>query len=69
MEMSVYLTLAAVSSLNLRAGGMCAIFANRLHGTFAGPRLRARAEKRLIDTGLRALEILALKDKGKRGKG
>ena len=59
MEMSVYLTLAAVSSLNLRSGGACAVFANRLHGTFAGPRLRARAEKRLIDTGLLALEILA----------
>src|SRR4030042_388783 len=40
MEMSVYLTLAAVSTLNLRAGGACAVFANRIHGTFAGPRLR-----------------------------
>jgi hypothetical protein len=60
--MSVYLTLAAVSTLNLRAGGACAVFANRLHGTFAGPRLRARAEKRLIQTGLLALEILAAMD-------
>jgi uridine phosphorylase len=43
MEMSVYLTLAAVSSLKLRAGGACAVFAQRLHGTFAGARLRAKA--------------------------
>ena len=62
MEMSVYLTLAAVSTLDLRAGGVCAVFANRIHGTFANPRLRARAENRLIDTGLLALEILAAKD-------
>jgi len=69
MEMSVYLTLAAVSDLKLRAGGACAVFANRIHGTFAGPRLRARAERRLIEVGLWAVEILAEKDGGKRGKG
>jgi uridine phosphorylase len=68
MEMSVYLTLAAVSTLYLRAGGACAVFANRILGTFADPRLRARAEKRLIATGLRALEILAARDYGRKGK-
>jgi len=62
MEMSVYLTLAAVSTLHLRAGGACAVFANRIHGTFAAPSLRARAEKRLIATGLLALQILAAQD-------
>jgi uridine phosphorylase len=67
MEMSVYLTLAAVSTLALRAGGACAVFANRILGTFADLRLRARAEKRLIATGLRALEILAAKDQGRKG--
>jgi uridine phosphorylase len=69
MEMSVYLTLAAVSTLNLRAGGACAVFANRIRGTFAGPRLRARAERRLIDVGLRTVEILSEKDGVKRGNG
>jgi uridine phosphorylase len=69
MEMSVYLTLAAVSTLNLRAGGACAVYANRIHGTFAGARTRARAERRLIEVGLRAVEILAEKDGVKRGKG
>ncbi|HEX9884114.1 MAG TPA: hypothetical protein VGA79_09130, partial [Desulfobaccales bacterium] len=67
MEMSVYLTLAAVSTLNLRAGGACAVFANRIHGTFAGPRLRNRSEKRLIEVGLEALEILAMRDHGGKG--
>lgn len=69
MEMSVYLTLAAVSTLHLRAGGACAVFANRIHGTFAAPGLRARAEKRLIATGLLALQILAAQDRGKEGDG
>jgi uridine phosphorylase len=62
MEMSVYLTLAAVSTLGLRAGGMCAVFAHRIHGTFANSRLRFRAERRLIEVGLRAVEILAAQD-------
>jgi uridine phosphorylase len=65
MEMSVYLTLAAVSTLNLRAGGACAVFANRIQGTFAGPRLRAQAERRLIEVGLKAVETLVEKDGGK----
>jgi uridine phosphorylase len=69
MEMSVYLTLAAVSSLKLRAGGACAVFAHRLQGTFAGARLRARAERRLLEVGLKAVEILAEMDKGKEGRG
>jgi uridine phosphorylase len=75
MEMSVYLTLARLSTLDLRAGGACAVYANRIHGTFAGARFRAQAERRLIEVGLRAVEILAEKDggkgeklKGKRGR-
>ncbi len=62
MEMSVYLTLASVSTLNLRAGGMCAVFANRIHGTFISSRLKTLAEGRLIEVGLKAVEILAGKD-------
>lgn len=63
MEMSAYLTLAAVSSYHLRAGGACAVFANRVHGTFASPKLMRLAERRLIAVGLRAVEILAVNDR------
>ena len=62
MEMSVYLTLARASSYNLRAGGMCTVVANRLHESFASPDLLAEYERRLIKTGLRALEILYRRD-------
>jgi uridine phosphorylase len=63
MEMSAYLTLAAVSTLKLRAGGACAVFVNRIHRSFASPRVMRQAEKRLIEVGLRAVEILATQDK------
>lgn len=63
MEMSVYLTLAQVSSLNLRAGGVCTVVAHRLTGqALFGGRRRALAEERLLDVGLRALEILFHRD-------
>lgn len=65
MEMSAYLTLAAVSTLKLRAGGACVVVNNRLRGVFASARLFRRAEQRLIQVGLRAVEILAAKDGGK----
>jgi len=68
MEMSAYLTLAQVSTLNLRAGGVCAVFAHRIKQTFASSRLMRRAEQRLIEVGLRAVEILAAKD-GEKGEG
>jgi len=60
MEMSVYLTLAQVSSLGLRAGGACTVVAQRLREErlFGAPRRRAEAEDRLLRVGLRALEIL-----------
>lgn len=66
MEMSAYLTLASISTYRLRAGGVCAVFAHRLTGAsvFDSPRLQALAEKRLITVGLRAVEMLAGKDKG-----
>lgn len=63
MEMSAYLTLAAVSTLKLRAGGACAVFLNRLNQTFASPRVMRQSEKRLIEVGLRAVEILAAQDR------
>jgi uridine phosphorylase len=62
MEMSAYLTLAAVSTYDLRAGGLCAVYNNRLHDIQAGPKLMRLAETRLIHTGLLALEILAGED-------
>jgi uridine phosphorylase len=62
MEMSAYLTLARVSDYPLRAGGACQVVANRIHETFATPALLRLGERRLIDVGLRALEILATED-------
>jgi len=63
MEMSAYLTLAAVSTLPIRAGGACLVLNNRVTGQgLTGAYARRRAERRLIDVGLRALEILAAGD-------
>lgn len=63
MEMSPYLTLAAVSTLNLRAGGACAVFANRITGAVAFGKKNLHAiEDRLIRVGLRTVEILAEED-------
>jgi uridine phosphorylase len=62
MEMSAYLTLAQVSTLNLWAGGACVVVNNRLHGVFASARSFRQAERRLIQVGLKAVEILAAKD-------
>lgn len=69
MEMSAYLTLAQVSTLNLRAGGVCVAVNNRLRGIFASARSFRQAERRLIEVGLRAVEILAENDGMKRRKG
>jgi uridine phosphorylase len=63
MEMSVYLALAAVSTYRIRAGGACLVLNNRLTGQgFIAAKARRRAERRLIDAGLRAVEILATGD-------
>ena len=63
MEMSAYLTLAAVATVPIRAGGACLVLNNRLTGQgLTEAHARRRAESRLIDVGLRALEILAKKD-------
>jgi uridine phosphorylase len=70
MEMSVYLALAAVSTYQIRAGGACVAVINRVTGQgLATARDRSRAERRLIDVGLRALEILAALDGIKGGPG
>jgi uridine phosphorylase len=64
MEMSVYLALAQVASYPLRAGGVCAVFTNRVTGdrAFGLKRRRREAERRLLTVGLRALELLAARD-------
>lgn len=64
MEMSAYLTLAGISTYPLRAGGACTVLNNRVTGAsvFSSARLKSLAEKRLIQVGLRAVEILAGKD-------
>lgn len=66
MEMSAYLTLAGISTYPLRAGGACMVLNNRITGAsvFGSARLKSLAEKRLIQVGLRAVEILAGMDKG-----
>lgn len=66
MEMSVYLTLAHVSTYPLRAGGVCAVLAQRVTGALVfDVRKHIRlAERRLIQVGLRALEILSAADRG-----
>jgi len=64
MEMSAYLTLAAVSTYQIRAGGVCLVLNNRLTGQgLTAAHARRRAERRLIDVGLRALTILAAPDR------
>jgi len=64
MEMSVYLALAQASTYNLRAGGACAVFTNRITGdvAFGLKRRRQQAERGLLAVGLRALEILYARD-------
>lgn len=55
MEMSVFLTLAAVSSYKLRAGGVTVVLCNRVHGTWSSSE---DFEARCIKVALRAVEIL-----------
>jgi uridine phosphorylase len=63
MEMSTYLTLAAVSTYRVRAGGVCLVLNNRITGQgLTTTHARRRAERRLIDVGLQALAILAATD-------
>uniref|UniRef100_A0A7C3SHW2 Uridine phosphorylase n=1 Tax=Desulfobacca acetoxidans TaxID=60893 RepID=A0A7C3SHW2_9BACT len=68
MEMSVYLTLAHISSYPLRAGGACVVLDNMVTGgeTFASRKDKERAIRRLIQVGLRALELLYASDQAKR---
>lgn len=71
MEMSAYLTLAGISTYPLRAGGACAVLNNRVTGAsvFDAPRLKALAERRLIQVGLRAVEKIFAGDRKIVGRG
>lgn len=59
MEMSVFLTLASISSYPLRAGGVTAVFCNRIEGTWSNS---PEYEERAIKTALKAVEILSASD-------
>lgn len=61
MEMSTLFTLAEISTLGLRAGGVCAVFANRATGGFISKAEMASAQERCLKVGLAAAEIIASK--------
>lgn len=59
MEMSTLFTLADISTLGLRAGGVCAVYDNHGRGEFITAGEKSIAQERCIKTGLRAVKILA----------
>lgn len=60
MEASVLFTLATLRGV--RAGAVCAVYATRHAGEFIDTETKEMAEKRCIETGLGAFEMLALMD-------
>jgi uridine phosphorylase len=62
MEASAVLVLATLAGC--RAGVVCTVFAQRTSGAFVTGEQKARAEGKLIETGLEALHILAEMDAG-----
>jgi uridine phosphorylase len=63
MECSTLFTLASLSGL--RAGAVCAIYANRHKNEFIDTEAKDIAEKRCIETGLGAFEVLTMMDEAK----
>lgn len=63
METSCLLTLSTLAGF--RAGAVCAIYANRHKNEFIDTKTKDQAEKRCLETGLCAFEILAKIDKAK----
>jgi uridine phosphorylase len=61
MEMSVFLTLAAVSSYKLRAGGVTVVLCNRIDGTWS---CSEDYEARGVEAALKAVELLYASDMG-----
>ena len=66
METSCLLTLATLAEF--RAGAVCAIYANRHKNEFIDDKTKDLAEKRCLETGLGAFEILSKIDKAKKDK-
>lgn len=64
METSCLFTLASLSGA--RAGAVCAIFASRHNNEFIDSETKDLAEKRCLETGLLAFEILAKLDDAKK---
>lgn len=60
MEASLLFTLAGLRGL--RAGAICAVYANRQADTFVDTDLKDRAEAACIDAGLGAFEVLSRMD-------
>ncbi len=60
METSCLFTLAALRGF--RAGSVCAVYANRHHNQFVDSHQKDEAEKRCIEVGLGAVEVLAKMD-------
>ena len=58
MEMSTLFTISEVSTRGLRAGGVCAVFANRATGKFATRLEMAAAQERCLLAGLKAAQLL-----------
>lgn len=63
MESSCLFTLGQLA--DIRTGAVCAIFANRHANTFIDSKTKEEAERRCIETGLVAVEVLALMDRAK----
>ncbi len=63
MEASLLFTLAQLRGL--RAGAVCAVYANRGADTFVDTDLKDRAEAACIDVGLRAFDVLAAMDRAR----
>lgn len=66
METSCLLTLATLAGH--RAGAVCAIYANRHKNEFIDSETKDLAEKRCLETGLKAFEFLARIDKAKKNE-
>jgi uridine phosphorylase len=64
MEASAVLTLAGLGGC--RAGVVCAVYAQRIEGTFVEGEQQDRAEAACVETGLEGLAILAEIDRQKR---
>jgi uridine phosphorylase len=67
MEASALLILAGLA--RCRAGVVCAVFAQRVAGTFVTGEAKERAEAACVETGLEAFTVLAEIDRQKRAAG